>query len=31
VIEIDWQGRRIWGVTGAILANLSLRIDWTQL
>jgi 8-oxo-dGTP pyrophosphatase MutT (NUDIX family) len=28
VIEIDWQGRRIWGVTGAILANLTRRIAW---
>ena len=24
--EIDWQGRRIWGVTAAILANLSRRL-----
>ena len=25
-IEIDWQGKRIWGVTAAILANLSARL-----
>lgn len=31
IIEIDWQGRRIWGVTGAILANLARRIDWSCL
>lgn len=24
--EIDWQGRRIWGITAAILANLSRRL-----
>lgn len=27
-IEIMWQGHRIWGVTAAIIANLSRRIDW---
>lgn len=27
-IEIDWQGHRIWGVTAAILANLSRRLAW---
>jgi 8-oxo-dGTP pyrophosphatase MutT (NUDIX family) len=31
IIEIDWQGRRIWGVTGAILANLAKRINWSCL
>ncbi|MDE1914637.1 MAG: CoA pyrophosphatase [Sphingomonadales bacterium] len=31
VIEIDWQGRRIWGVTGAILSNLARRIAWHHL
>jgi len=25
-IEMDWQGFRIWGVTAAIIANLSRRI-----
>lgn len=30
-IEIDWQGHRIWGITAAILANLSERIDWRSL
>lgn len=24
--EIDWQGRRIWGITAAILVNLSRRL-----
>lgn len=27
-IEIPWQGHRIWGVTAAIIANLSRRISW---
>ncbi len=27
-IEILWSGHRIWGVTGAIIANLSHRIAW---
>jgi 8-oxo-dGTP pyrophosphatase MutT (NUDIX family) len=27
-IEIDWQGRRIWGVTAAIIANLARRLAW---
>ena len=30
-IEIDYQGNRIWGVTAAILANLSARLDWSRL
>lgn len=25
-LEIDWQGRRIWGATAAMLANLSHRL-----
>lgn len=25
-VEIDWQGHRIWGVTAAIIANLSRRL-----
>ncbi len=29
VMEILWQGHRIWGVTGAILARLIRRLDWT--
>jgi 8-oxo-dGTP pyrophosphatase MutT (NUDIX family) len=29
-IEIDWQGHRIWGVTAAIIANLSLRLGWAE-
>lgn len=29
--EIPWQGRRIWGITAAILANLSRRIDHDRL
>lgn len=27
-IEIDWEGHRIWGVTAAIIANLSRRLAW---
>lgn len=27
-IEIEWQGHRIWGITAAILANLSRRLAW---
>lgn len=30
-IEIDWQGNRIWGVTAAIIANLSRRLAWREL
>lgn len=30
-IEIDWQGHRIWGVTAAIIANLSRRLAWQEL
>ena len=26
--EIDWNGRRIWGVTAAIIVNLSRRLRW---
>ncbi len=26
--QIDWQGRRIWGATAAMLVNLSRRLDW---
>ena len=29
-IEINWQGHRIWGVTAAIIANLSRRMAWTE-
>jgi 8-oxo-dGTP pyrophosphatase MutT (NUDIX family) len=25
--EIDWQGRRIWGATAAMLVNLSRRLE----
>jgi 8-oxo-dGTP pyrophosphatase MutT (NUDIX family) len=28
-VEILWQGHRIWGVTGAIIANLSHRVAWS--
>ena len=24
--DMDWQGRRIWGVTAGIIANLSRRL-----
>ncbi|KRA83813.1 CoA pyrophosphatase [Altererythrobacter sp. Root672] len=27
-IEIDWQGHVIWGITAAIVANLSQRLAW---
>lgn len=30
-IEINWQGRRIWGITGGILSNLSHRLSWQDL
>ena len=26
--QIDWQGRRIWGATAAIVVNLSRRLAW---
>jgi 8-oxo-dGTP pyrophosphatase MutT (NUDIX family) len=26
--EIDWNGRRIWGATAAMIVNLSRRLDW---
>lgn len=29
--EMDWQGHRIWGVTAAIIANLSRRLAWQEL
>jgi 8-oxo-dGTP pyrophosphatase MutT (NUDIX family) len=28
LVEIVWDEHRIWGVTGAILANLAHRLDW---
>lgn len=30
-IEIEWRGHRIWGVTAAIIANLSRRLAWQEL
>ena len=27
--EIDWQGRRIWGATAAMIINLSRRLQWS--
>jgi 8-oxo-dGTP pyrophosphatase MutT (NUDIX family) len=30
-LELEWQGFRIWGVTAAIIANLSRRIEYAQL
>jgi 8-oxo-dGTP pyrophosphatase MutT (NUDIX family) len=30
-LEMEWQGFRIWGVTAAIIANLSRRIGWEGL
>ena len=29
-IDMEWDGHRIWGVTGAILANLSRRLLWHE-
>jgi 8-oxo-dGTP pyrophosphatase MutT (NUDIX family) len=29
-LEIGWQGHRIWGVTAAIIANLSRRLAWER-
>lgn len=26
--QIDWQGRRIWGATAAMIVNLSRRLQW---
>jgi 8-oxo-dGTP pyrophosphatase MutT (NUDIX family) len=26
--QIDWNGRRIWGATAAMLVNLTRRMDW---
>jgi len=30
-LEIDWEGHRIWGVTAAIIANLSRRLAWREI
>lgn len=30
-LDIQWQEHRIWGVTAAIIANLSRRLDWFGL
>lgn len=27
--EIEWNGRRIWGATAAMIVNLSRRLQWT--
>jgi 8-oxo-dGTP pyrophosphatase MutT (NUDIX family) len=29
-IEIEWDGHRIWGVTAAIIANLTRRLGWQE-
>jgi 8-oxo-dGTP pyrophosphatase MutT (NUDIX family) len=26
--EIDWNGRRVWGATAAMIVNLSRRLQW---
>ena len=26
--EIEWNGRRIWGATAAMIVNLSRRLQW---
>jgi hypothetical protein len=28
--EIDWQGRRIWGATAAMIVNLSRRLEFAS-
>jgi 8-oxo-dGTP pyrophosphatase MutT (NUDIX family) len=28
--DIDWQGRRIWGVTAGIITNLIRRLTWDE-
>lgn len=30
-IDMDYQGNRIWGVTAALIANLSRRLAWDRL
>lgn len=30
-LEIEWEGHRIWGVTAAIIHNLSLRLAWQEV
>ncbi len=30
-VEIMWEGRRIWGITAGIIANLSHRLAWEDL
>lgn len=30
-LEIEWQDHRIWGITAAIIANLSRRLSWRDL
>jgi hypothetical protein len=27
--QIEWNGRRIWGATAAMLVNLSRRLAWS--
>lgn len=27
-VQIDWNGRRIWGATAAMIVNLSRRLQW---
>lgn len=29
-LQMEWQGHRIWGVTAAIIANLSRRLAWLE-
>lgn len=30
-LEIEWEGHRIWGVTAAIIHNLSRRLAWQEV
>ena len=29
-LRIEWEGHQIWGVTAAIIANLSRRVAWVE-
>jgi 8-oxo-dGTP pyrophosphatase MutT (NUDIX family) len=28
-VEINWNGRRIWGATAAMIVNLTARLEWS--
>lgn len=29
-VDMEWDGHRIWGATGGMLANLSRRLNWQE-